>query len=69
MPSAASSVHSMSSSAGPRKRMQSRTASAPCRSTKTSGPTAAPERFEILLLPSVTQPFEKKLANGSRKPT
>jgi hypothetical protein len=34
-----------------------------------SGPIDAPARFEIFALPIVTQPFEKKLANGSRKPT
>ena len=49
--------------------MQSRTASAPWRSTDSSGPSAAPDRFEIFFPPLVTQPLEKKLANGSRKPT
>jgi hypothetical protein len=28
-----------------------------------------PARFEIFACPSVTQPFEKKRANGSRKPS
>ena len=28
-----------------------------------------PARFDILTLPSVTQPLEKNCANGSRKPS
>ena len=28
-----------------------------------------PARFDIFVLPSVTQPFEKNAANGSRNPT
>jgi hypothetical protein len=58
MASMPSSVHSMSSLAGPMKRIVSRAESAPYRSTKSSGPTTLPFDFDIFVLPSVTQPLE-----------
>ena len=70
IPSAASSVHSMSWSAGPRKRMQSRTGiGAVALDDLVRTRRRAGALRDLRLPPIVTQPFEKKLANGSRKPT
>ena len=49
--------------------MYARIASAPYRSTISSGPVTLPARFPIFVPPDVTQPLTKKRANGSRKPT
>ena len=63
------SVHSMSWSAGPMKRMLSRTASAPYRSTSSSGPATFPFVFDIFEPPICTHPWWNRRANGSRNPT
>ena len=69
IPSTPASVHSMSWSAGPMKRMVSRIASAPYSATISSGPSTFPFVFDIFVPPICTQPWWKRRANGSRKPS
>ena len=57
MPSTPSSVHSMSWSAGPMKRMKRRTASAPYISASWSGAATLPRDFDIFEPPRRTQPW------------
>ena len=69
MPSIPVSVHSMSWSAGPMKRMYVRTASAPYSSTRGSGPSTFPFDLDIFEPPICSQPWWNSRANGSPKLT